>query len=96
MMIPITSHAPEERRDADELLLRPGGRGRGRRLGQLHLSGQRAQEEMAKIDPELAENPFIFPSAEYIADTTSRCFRALTREEETEYSRPVVQKVMGN
>ncbi|GGL40715.1 spermidine/putrescine ABC transporter substrate-binding protein [Phycicoccus endophyticus] len=56
---------------------------------------QGAQEELAKTDPELAESPFIFPSADYIARNNIQGFRALTPEEDQEYS-ALWQKVMGN
>ncbi len=56
---------------------------------------QGAQEELAKSDPELADSPFIFPSADYIRDNNIQGFRALTPEEDQEYS-AIWQKVMGN
>ncbi len=56
---------------------------------------QGAQEELAKSDPELADSPFIFPSADYIAEHNIQGFRALTPEEDQEYS-ALWQKVMGN
>ena len=54
-----------------------------------------AQEELAKSDPDLAESPFIFPSAEYIADNNIQGFRALTPQEDQEYS-AIWQRVQGN
>ena len=53
-----------------------------------------AQAEMEKIDPELAESPLIFPTAEDLA-TTSRCSARSTPDEETTYSESF-QKVIGN
>lgn len=43
-----------------------------------------AKEEMLKLDPELAENPLIFPSDEFLANTHS--FRALTGQEEQRFA----------
>lgn len=54
-----------------------------------------AREEMEKIDPELAESPFIFPTEEYIAENNIKGFRALSAQEDAEYS-GIWQKVMGN
>ena len=54
-----------------------------------------AQDELAKTDPELAQSPFIFPSADYITQHNIQGFRALTPEEDAEYS-AAWQKVMGN
>ncbi|UTT67100.1 spermidine/putrescine ABC transporter substrate-binding protein [Janibacter sp. CX7] len=45
-----------------------------------------AREEMEKIDPELAESPFIFPSEDYIADHDIVGFRALSSQEDADYS----------
>lgn len=45
-----------------------------------------AQKEMEKIDPELAESPFIFPGEDYIADHDIVGFRALSAKEDAEYS----------
>ncbi len=56
---------------------------------------QGAQEELAKSDPELADSPFIFPSADYIEKHNIQGFRALTPDEDQEYS-ALWQKVMGN
>jgi spermidine/putrescine transport system substrate-binding protein len=55
-----------------------------------------AQAEMEKIDPELAESPWIFPTVEFISDKNIQQFRALTPEEETEYADLWSTKVMGN
>ena len=55
-----------------------------------------AKAEMEKIDPELAESPFIFPSAEYIADNNIQSFRALDSDEDIEFADLWSTKVMGN
>jgi spermidine/putrescine transport system substrate-binding protein len=39
---------------------------------------------LAKDDPETAENPLIFPSAEVLS--RAKVFKGLTAEEETKYS----------
>ncbi|MGG5260920.1 ABC transporter substrate-binding protein [Phycicoccus avicenniae] len=56
---------------------------------------QGAQEELAKSDPELAKSPFIFPDAAYIKDNNIQGIRALTPQEDQEFS-GIWQKVMGN
>ncbi len=43
-----------------------------------------AKEEMLKTDPELAENPLIFPSEEFLANVFA--FRALTGQEEQRFA----------
>lgn len=52
-----------------------------------------AQDAMAKLNPELAENPLIFPDAEM----SQRIFdmRSLTSEEDNRYTQ-AFQKVLGN
>jgi len=55
-----------------------------------------AQAEMEKIDPELAQSPFIFPTAEFIADNNIQTFRALEPEEDIEYADLWSSRVMGN
>ena len=54
-----------------------------------------AQEEMKKIDPELADSPLIFPTAQWIAEHNVKGFRALGAAEDEEYSR-MWAKVVGN
>ena len=44
-----------------------------------------AREEMEKIDPELADSPFIFPSPDYIEKSNIQGFRALEPEQDAEY-----------
>ena len=51
------------------------------------------KEEMVKIDPELAENPLIFPPASFLAG--AQVFRGLTAAEETKYG-AICAKVVGN
>lgn len=55
-----------------------------------------AQAEMEKIDPELAQSPWIFPTAEFIADNNIQTFRALGPEEDIEYADLWSSRVMGN
>ncbi len=54
-----------------------------------------AQEEMKKIDAELADSPFIFPSEQWIADHKIQGFRALDAQEDADYS-AMWAKVVGN
>ena len=53
---------------------------------------QGAQEAMIAIDPDLAENPFIFPTEEFLAGT--KLFRSLSAQEETDFTTQF-QEVIG-
>ena len=53
---------------------------------------QGAQEAMVAIDPDLAENPFIFPTEEFLAGT--KLFRSLSPQEETDFTTRF-QEVIG-
>ena len=53
--------AQDERREADRLLLRPGGRGRGRGLRQLHLPGRRRQGGDGEDRPLAGRQPADLP-----------------------------------
>lgn len=55
-----------------------------------------AQAEMEKIDPELAQSPWIFPTAEFIADNLIQSFRALDADEDIAYADLWSSRVMGN
>jgi spermidine/putrescine transport system substrate-binding protein len=55
-----------------------------------------AQAEMEKIDPTLAESPFIFPTADYIAEHNIQSFRVLDSDEDIEFADLWSTKVMGN
>jgi spermidine/putrescine transport system substrate-binding protein len=55
-----------------------------------------AQAEMEKIDPDLAESPWIFPTADFIADNNIQAFRALDPDEDIEYADLWSSRVMGN
>jgi spermidine/putrescine transport system substrate-binding protein len=55
-----------------------------------------AQAEMEKIDPELAESPWIFPSVEFIEDNNVQQFRVLDADEDILYADLWSTKVMGN
>lgn len=52
-----------------------------------------AKEAMEKLDPELAENPLIFPDAEMSAQVFD--MRALTAQEDNQFAQ-AYQKVLGN
>lgn len=54
-----------------------------------------AQQEMEKIDPELAKSNLIFPSASYIKEANIQGFRALSSEEDTELSDIWSSRVMS-
>lgn len=54
-----------------------------------------AQEEMEKIDPDLAESPLIFPTQEYLQKSNIKGFRSLTAQEDADYSAEWA-KVVGN
>ena len=52
-----------------------------------------ARAEMEKIDPDLADNPMIFPDGAVLSK--AKAFRSLTPQEETAFS-TAFQKVLGN
>ena len=54
---------------------------------------QGARAEMEKLDPELAESPWIFPDEAALSKV--KAFRTLTPDEDTKYSEEF-QKVIGN
>ena len=54
-----------------------------------------AKEVLAKEDPELAESPLIFPSADWLKDNNVQGFRALTPQEDADYS-AIWERVRGN
>lgn len=54
---------------------------------------QGAREAMEKIDPELVENPLIFPGDDYLAK--AHVFRSLSADEETDFTNRF-QKAIGN
>ena len=54
---------------------------------------QGAKAEMEKLDPDLADSPWIFPDEQILAK--AKVFRTLTADEETKYSE-AFQKVIGN
>lgn len=55
-----------------------------------------AQAEMERIDPDLAESPWIFPTADFISESNIQQFRALDADEEIEFADLWSTKVMGN
>ena len=54
-----------------------------------------AQEIQAKTDKDLAEDPFIFPTDDFIKQHNVQSFRALTPDEDADYSARWA-KVVGN
>lgn len=55
-----------------------------------------AQAEMEKIDPDLAESPWIFPTADFISESNIQQIRALDADEDIEFADLWSTKVMGN
>lgn len=56
---------------------------------------QGAQEVLAKSDPDLAEDPFLFPTEDFIKEHRVQTFRALNSEEDADYAARWA-KVVGN
>lgn len=54
-----------------------------------------AQAEMEKLDKDLAQSPFIFPTESYIKEHKIQGFRALSASEDADYS-AMWAKVVGN
>jgi spermidine/putrescine transport system substrate-binding protein len=94
MMVPITSSTAATR-GADELLLRPRRRSRGRGLRQLRLSGRRRPGGAGEDRPRARREPVHLPQRGFIADTTSKGSGRWTPEEDQEYS-AMWAKVVGN
>lgn len=55
-----------------------------------------AQAEMEKLDPDLAESPWIFPTADFIEEKNIQSFRVLNSDEDIEFADLWSTKVMGN
>lgn len=55
-----------------------------------------AQAVLEKTDPELADSPWIFPTADFIAENNIQAFRVLDADEDIEYADLWSTKVMGN
>ncbi len=95
MMVPITS---THRRNAQELMnyyYQPDVAAQVAAFVHYVCPVAGAQQEMEKIDPQLAQSPFIFPSEDYIAKHNIKGFRALTPQEDQDYSE-IWAKVVGN
>lgn len=95
MMIPLTS---THRRNAMKLIdyyYRPDVAAQVAAYVNYVCPVEGAQEEMKKIDAELAESPFIFPSEQWIAEHKIQGFRALNAQEDADYS-AMWAKVVGN
>lgn len=95
LMVPITS---THRRNAQELMnyyYEPAVAAQVAAYVNYVCPVEGAQEEMVAIDPELAESPFIFPSEDYITEHNVQGFRALTPEEDAQYS-DIWARVVGN
>ncbi len=95
LMIPITS---THRRNAHKLMdfyYRPDVAAKVAAYVNYICPVTGAQEEMKKIDPELADSPLIFPTAQWITEHNVKGFRALSAAEDEEYSK-MWAKVVGN
>ena len=95
MMVPITS---THRRNAQELMnyyYDPVVAAQVAAWVNYVCPVQGAQEVMAKEDPELAQSPLIFPTADFISKSNIQGFRALTPQEDADYS-ALWEKVRGN
>ncbi len=91
---PDRQPAQVERRGADQLLLRPGGRRRrSPRTSTTSARSRVPSRPWRPIDPTLVDNPLIFPDDATLAK--SHVFRALTADEETKYNK-AFQTVIGN
>ncbi|MCD6641069.1 MAG: spermidine/putrescine ABC transporter substrate-binding protein [Nocardioides sp.] len=55
-----------------------------------------AQAEMEKIDPELAQSPWIFPTADFISENNIQAIRSLEPDEDSEFADMWSSRVMGN
>jgi spermidine/putrescine transport system substrate-binding protein len=55
-----------------------------------------AQAVLEKTDPDLAESPWIFPTADFIAENNIQSIRALDADEDIEFADLWSTKVMGN
>ncbi len=95
MMVPITS---THRRNAQELMnyyYEPEVAAQVAAWVNYVSPVNGAKEVLAKEDPELAESPLIFPSADWLKDNNVQGFRALTPQEDADYS-AIWERVRGN
>lgn len=95
LMVPITSH---HRRNAQRLMdyyYDPKVAAEVAAWVNYICPVQGAQAEMEKIDPELAASPFIFPTEDYLKKHNIKGFRALSAQEDADYS-AAWAKVAGN
>lgn len=95
LMVPITSH---HRRNAQQLMdyyYEPKVAAEVAAWVNYICPVEGAREEMEKIDPELAKSPFIFPGEDYIADKNIVGFRALSAQDDADYS-ALWAKAVGN
>ncbi len=95
MMVPITSTHRKNAMSIMDYYYRPEVAAQVAAWVNYVCPVQGAQAEMEKIDPELAKSPFIFPSESYIKDHNIKGFRALSPQEDQDYS-AAWAKVVGN
>jgi spermidine/putrescine transport system substrate-binding protein len=87
MMIPITSNRQANAHKVIDYYYEPAVAAEVAAFVNFVCPVKGAQEEMMKIDPELAASPFIFPTAEYIADNNLQGFRALSANDDSDFAK---------
>lgn len=95
MMIPITSQHRSNAQKLMDYYYEPAVAAEVAAWVNYVCPVQGAQEILAKTDKDLAEDPFIFPTDEFIKQHNVQSFRALTPDEDADYSARWA-KVVGN
>ncbi|MCU0296674.1 MAG: spermidine/putrescine ABC transporter substrate-binding protein [Candidatus Nanopelagicales bacterium] len=93
MLIPITAGNPTGAKALMDFYYRPEIAAEVAAYVNYVCPVQGAQEEMAKIDPELAASPWIFPTDEILDQ--SYVFRPLTPEEQAQYTEAFGRVIQG-
>ncbi|MGN0063706.1 MAG: extracellular solute-binding protein [Nocardioides sp.] len=87
MMVPITSNRQANAHKVIDYYYEPAVAAEVAAFVNYVCPVKGAQEEMMKIDPELAESPFIFPSEQFIADSNIQGFRALSADDDSAFAK---------
>ncbi|SMC32917.1 polyamine ABC transporter substrate-binding protein [Janibacter indicus] len=95
LMVPITSHHRRNAQQVMDYYYDPKVAAEVAAWVNYICPVEGARAAMEKIDPDLAESPFIFPSEDYIADHDIVGFRALSSQEDADYS-ALWAKAVGN
>ncbi|MBA4083636.1 MAG: polyamine ABC transporter substrate-binding protein [Kytococcus sp.] len=95
LMVPITSHHRRNAQRVMDYYYEPKVAAEVAAWVNYICPVEGAREEMEKIDPDLAESPFIFPGEDYIAEHDIVGFRALSAQEDADYS-ALWAKAVGN